>query len=76
VHVDGRRVTSCLTLALLHDGREIMTIEGLGTPDALHPMQAAFLAYDGTSSARRLTNSATAANFKNSFKLARTPTSS
>jgi xanthine dehydrogenase YagT iron-sulfur-binding subunit len=47
VHVDGRRVTSCLTLALQHDGREITTIEGLGTPDALHPMQAAFLAYDG-----------------------------
>src|SRR5712671_1130970 len=47
VHVNGRRVTSCLTLALLHDGDEITTIEGLGTPDALHPMQAAFLAYDG-----------------------------
>ena len=47
VHVNGRRVTSCLTLALLHDGHEITTIEGLGTPDALHPMQAAFLAYDG-----------------------------
>jgi len=45
--VNGRRVTSCLTLALLHDGHEITTIEGLGTPDALHPMQAAFLAYDG-----------------------------
>ena len=47
VHVNGRRVTSCLSLALLHDGHEITTIEGLGTPDALHPMQAAFLAYDG-----------------------------
>ncbi len=47
VHVDGRRVNSCLSLALLHDGREITTIEGLGTPDALHPMQAAFLACDG-----------------------------
>src|SRR6185312_13267450 len=47
VHVDGRRVTSCLTLALLHDGHEITTIEGLGTPGNLHPMQAAFLAYDG-----------------------------
>ena len=47
VHVNGRRVTSCLTLALLHDGHEITTIEGLGTPEALHPMQAAFLAYDG-----------------------------
>ena len=47
VHVNGRRITSCLTLALVHDGHEITTIEGLGTPDALHPMQAAFLAYDG-----------------------------
>lgn len=47
VHVDGRRVTSCLTLALLHDGHEITTIEGLGDTDSLHPMQAAFLAYDG-----------------------------
>jgi xanthine dehydrogenase YagT iron-sulfur-binding subunit len=47
VHVNGRRVTSCLTLALMHDGHDITTIEGLGTPDALHPMQAAFLAHDG-----------------------------
>jgi len=47
VHVNGRRVNSCLSLALMHDGEEITTIEGLGTPDALHPMQAAFLAYDG-----------------------------
>ncbi|HKQ48023.1 MAG TPA: 2Fe-2S iron-sulfur cluster-binding protein [Phycisphaerae bacterium] len=47
VHVNGRRVNSCLTLALMHDGEEITTIEGLGTPDALHPMQAAFLACDG-----------------------------
>ena len=47
VHVNGKRVTSCLTLALMHDGQEITTIEGLGTPDALHPMQAAFLACDG-----------------------------
>lgn len=47
VHVNGRRVTSCLTLALMHDGEEITTIEGLGTPDALHPMQAAFVACDG-----------------------------
>jgi xanthine dehydrogenase YagT iron-sulfur-binding subunit len=47
VHVNGRRVVSCLNLALLHDGHEITTIEGLGTPDALHPMQAAFLAHDG-----------------------------
>ena len=47
VHVNGRRVNSCLTLALMHDGEEITTIEGLGTPDALHPMQAAFVAHDG-----------------------------
>src|SRR5205807_1682711 len=47
VHVKGRRVNSCLTLALMHDGEEITTIEGLGSPDALHPMQAAFLAHDG-----------------------------
>ena len=47
VHVNGRRVNSCLTLAVMHAGDEITTIEGLGTPDALHPMQAAFLACDG-----------------------------
>jgi xanthine dehydrogenase YagT iron-sulfur-binding subunit len=47
VHVNGRRVNSCLSLALMHDGEEITTIEGLGTPDSLHPMQAAFLAHDG-----------------------------
>ena len=47
VHVNGRRVNSCLSLALMHDGEEITTIEGLGTPDALHPMQAAFLDCDG-----------------------------
>jgi len=47
VHVNGRRVLSCLNLALMHDGNEITTIEGLGTPDALHPMQKAFLDCDG-----------------------------
>src|SRR5262245_59354131 len=47
VHVNGKRVLSCLSLALIQDGNEITTIEGLGTPDALHPMQAAFLATDG-----------------------------
>ena len=47
VLVNGRRVNSCLSLALMHDGDEITTIEGLGTPDALHPMQAAFVACDG-----------------------------
>jgi xanthine dehydrogenase YagT iron-sulfur-binding subunit len=47
VHVNGRRVNSCLSLALLHDGDEITTIEGLGTPESLHPMQVAFVASDG-----------------------------
>jgi len=46
VHVNGRRVSSCLTLAVMHDGAEITTIEGLGSPDNLHPMQAAFVACD------------------------------
>jgi xanthine dehydrogenase YagT iron-sulfur-binding subunit len=46
VHVNGKRVLSCLNLALMHDGHEITTIEGLLTPDALHPMQAAFLSCD------------------------------
>jgi xanthine dehydrogenase YagT iron-sulfur-binding subunit len=47
VHVNGRRVSSCLTLAVMHEGDEITTIEGLGAPDALHPMQTAFLTCDG-----------------------------
>jgi xanthine dehydrogenase YagT iron-sulfur-binding subunit len=47
VHVNGRRVNSCLSLALMHDGHAITTIEGLGAPEALHPMQAAFVARDG-----------------------------
>ncbi|MEO7220892.1 MAG: 2Fe-2S iron-sulfur cluster-binding protein [Devosia sp.] len=47
VLVNGRRINSCLTLALMHDGDEITTIEGLGTPDNLHPMQQAFLDRDG-----------------------------
>ena len=47
VHVNGRRVNSCLSLAVMHDGEEITTIEGLGTPGKLHPMQAAFVACDG-----------------------------
>jgi xanthine dehydrogenase YagT iron-sulfur-binding subunit len=46
VHVNGRRVLSCLNLALMHDGEEITTVEGLGTPAAMHPMQASFLACD------------------------------
>jgi xanthine dehydrogenase YagT iron-sulfur-binding subunit len=43
----GRRINSCLTLAVMHEGDEIKTIEGLGTPDNLHPMQAAFVKHDG-----------------------------
>jgi len=46
IHVNGRRVLSCLSLALAHDGKEITTLEGLGTPESMHPMQAAFLACD------------------------------
>jgi len=47
VIVNGRRINSCLSLAIMHDGDEITTIEGLGTPDKLHPMQAAFVKHDG-----------------------------
>ena len=46
VHVNGRRINSCLTLAIMHDGAEITTIEGLGEPDNLHPLQAAFVECD------------------------------
>jgi xanthine dehydrogenase YagT iron-sulfur-binding subunit len=47
VIVNGRRIASCLTLAVMHQGHSITTIEGLGTPDNLHPMQAAFVKHDG-----------------------------
>ena len=47
VIADGRRINSCLTLAVMHDGSEVTTIEGLGMPDKLHPMQAAFIKHDG-----------------------------
>ena len=47
VIVDGRRVASCLTLAVMQEGHDITTIEGLGTPGRLHPMQAAFIKHDG-----------------------------
>ncbi len=47
VHVNGRRVNSCLSLAVMHENDEITTIEGLGQPGNLHPMQAAFVAHDG-----------------------------
>lgn len=45
--LDGQRINACLTLAVMHDGAKVTTIEGLGTPDKLHPMQAAFVAHDG-----------------------------
>ncbi|KRG68487.1 aldehyde dehydrogenase iron-sulfur subunit PaoA [Pseudoxanthomonas dokdonensis] len=45
--LDGRRINACLTLAVMHQGARITTIEGLGTPDKLHPMQAAFVKHDG-----------------------------
>jgi xanthine dehydrogenase YagT iron-sulfur-binding subunit len=45
--VEGRRINTCLTLAIMHEGDNITTIEGLGTPDHPHPMQAAFVKHDG-----------------------------
>jgi xanthine dehydrogenase YagT iron-sulfur-binding subunit len=47
VHIDGRRVNSCLAFAAMQQGKAITTIEGIGTPDHLHPMQASFVAHDG-----------------------------
>ena len=47
VLIDGRRINSCLTLALMHDGQSITTIEGLADGDTLHPLQAAFVEHDG-----------------------------
>lgn len=47
VHVNGRRVNSCLSFAVMHEGDEVTTIEGLGTPENLHAMQAAFVEHDG-----------------------------
>ena len=47
VLVDGKRINSCLTLAVMHEGDSVTTIEGLGTPTKLHPMQAAFVKHDG-----------------------------
>ena len=47
VLVDGRRITSCLALAVSHDGADILTIEGVSRGDQLHPLQAAFIAHDG-----------------------------
>jgi xanthine dehydrogenase YagT iron-sulfur-binding subunit len=45
--VDGKRINACLTLAVMHNGAEITTIEGLGDGETLHPLQAAFIAHDG-----------------------------
>jgi xanthine dehydrogenase YagT iron-sulfur-binding subunit len=47
VHVDGHRVNSCLTLAMMVDGKKVTTIEGLAKGDELHPMQEAFIKHDG-----------------------------
>jgi xanthine dehydrogenase YagT iron-sulfur-binding subunit len=47
VIVDGRRINACLTLAVMHEGAQVTTIEGLGTPQRMHPMQAAFVKHDG-----------------------------
>ena len=47
VLVDGRRINSCLTLAVMNQGAKITTIEGLGTPAKMHPMQSAFVKHDG-----------------------------
>jgi xanthine dehydrogenase YagT iron-sulfur-binding subunit len=47
VLVNGRRINACLTLAVMHEDDEIVTVEGLGTPEALNPLQAAFVRHDG-----------------------------
>lgn len=47
VMVDGQRINSCLSLAVMHEGAAVTTIEGLGQPGQLHPMQAAFIKHDG-----------------------------
>ena len=47
VLINGRRVNSCLTLAVMHEDDQVVTIEGLGDPDGLHPMQLAFVERDG-----------------------------
>ena len=47
VLVEGQRINSCLTLAVMHEGDSVTTIEGLGTPKNLHPMQRAFVTHDG-----------------------------
>lgn len=47
VHVNGERINSCLSFAVMHSGDKITTIEGLGTPENMHPMQKAFVEHDG-----------------------------
>ena len=47
VLINGQRINSCLALAIMHDGDSITTIEGLGTPENMHPLQAAFVRHDG-----------------------------
>ncbi len=47
VHIDGRRVVSCMTLAVMHNGKKITTIEGLESGGKLHPVQTAFIEHDG-----------------------------
>jgi len=47
VHVNGRRINSCLSLAVMHDGDEVTTIEGIGMPDKLSALQKAFVEHDG-----------------------------
>jgi xanthine dehydrogenase YagT iron-sulfur-binding subunit len=47
VHVNGERINSCLSLAVMNEGKEITTIEGLAKGDDLHPMQEAFIKHDG-----------------------------
>lgn len=47
VLINGRRINSCLTLAVMHEDDEVITIEGLGQPNSLHPLQSAFIERDG-----------------------------
>ena len=47
VLVNGTRINACLSLAVMHEGDKVTTVEGIGTPNALHPMQAAFIKHDG-----------------------------
>lgn len=62
VHVKGQRVNSCLTFAVMHSADEITTIEGIGQPGHLHPMQAAFVEHDGYQCGYELTAQACRGN--------------